>query len=109
VVFEVLFETEEQWKSFRDLPIVREALDAVPDPVDGLLIYRGRGGGAADREPRRPKPAPSSGAVSLPAPPDEPYLDVAAVSAPSAGDDGRASLRPAGTWKPYFWRRALVQ
>jgi hypothetical protein len=64
VVFEVLFDTEEEWEAFRGLPVVRAALDAVPDPVNGLLIYPGRGGGAGAREPRRPKPAPTSGAVS---------------------------------------------
>jgi hypothetical protein len=84
VVFEVLFDTEDRWEAFRGLPVVRAALDAVPDPVNGLLIYRGRGGGAGTREPRRPKPAPSSAAVSLPGPADEPYLDLAAVSAPAA-------------------------
>ena len=46
VIFEVLFETEEQWQAFRNLPAVRAALDGVPDPVNGLLVYRGRGGGA---------------------------------------------------------------
>ena len=66
VVFEVLFGTEEQWEAFRGLPAVRAALDAVPDPVNGLFIYRGRGGGAGAREPRRPRPAPSSGAIPLP-------------------------------------------
>jgi len=86
VVFEVLFDTEEQWEAFCGLPIVRAVLDAVPDPVNGLLIYRGRGGGAGAREPRRPKPAPSSGAVSLPGPADDPDLDLAAVYAPAAAD-----------------------
>jgi hypothetical protein len=90
VVFEVLFGTEEQWDAFRSLPVVRAALDAVPDPVSGLLIYRGRGGGAGVREPRRPKPAPSSAAVLLPGPGDEPYLDLAAASARAAAD-----IRPA--------------
>jgi hypothetical protein len=85
VVFEVLFDTEEQWEAFRGLPVVRAALDAVPDPVNGLLIYRGRGGGAGAREPRRPVPAPGSAAVSLPEPADEPYLDLAAASGPAAG------------------------
>ena len=93
VVFEVLFDTEEQWETFRGLPVVRAALDAVPDPVNGLLIYRGRGGGAGAREPRRPKPAPDSAAVSLPGPADEPYLDLAAASAPAAAD-ARARSRP---------------
>jgi hypothetical protein len=38
VVFEVLFDTEEQWEAFRGQPAVRAALEAVPDPVNGLLI-----------------------------------------------------------------------
>jgi hypothetical protein len=86
VVFEVLFDTEEQWEAFCRLPVVRAALDAVPDPVNGLLIYRGRGGGAGAREPRRPKPAPSSGAVSLSGSAAEQYLDLTAVSASCAAD-----------------------
>ena len=86
MVFEVLFETGEQWEAFCALPVVRAALDAVPDPVNGLLIYRGRGGGAGAREPRRPQPAPGSAAVSLPEGADEPYLDLAAASARAAAD-----------------------
>jgi hypothetical protein len=57
------------------------------DPVDGLLIYRGRGGGAGEREPRRPKPALDSAAATLPASADESYLDLATVSAPSSGSE----------------------
>jgi len=38
VAFEVCFETTEQWEAFRALPIVRAALDGVPDPVNGLII-----------------------------------------------------------------------
>ena len=91
VVFEVLFDAEEQWEAFRALPAVRAALDAVPDPVNGLLIYRGRGGGAGAREPRRPAPAPGSAAVSLPGPADEPYLDLAAASGPATADIGRTA------------------
>ena len=90
VLFEVLFDTEQQREAFRSSPVVQAALDAVPDPVNGLLIYRGRGGGAGAREPRRPKPAPDSAAVSLPGPADEPYLDRAAASTPAATD-----IRPA--------------
>jgi hypothetical protein len=92
VVFEVLFDAEEQWEAFRSLPVVRAALDAVPDPVNGLLIYRGRGGGAGAREPRRPAPAAGSAAVSLPGPADEPYLDLAAASGLGAAD-----IQPATT------------
>jgi hypothetical protein len=68
VVFEICFEDERQWERFRGLPVVCAALDGVPDPVSGLLIYRGRGGAAGAREPRRPKPAPSAEAISRPEP-----------------------------------------
>lgn len=44
VVFQALFDTDEQCAYFLGLPDVRAALAAVPDPVDGLLIHRGRGG-----------------------------------------------------------------
>jgi hypothetical protein len=106
VVFEVLFDTEDRWEAFRGLPVVRAALDAVPDPVNGLLIYRGRGGGAGTREPRRPKPAPGSAAVPLPGPADEPYLDLAAVSAPAARPATAGTLqRPPETRRPGGPRR----
>lgn len=80
VAFEVLFDTEEQWERFRSLPAVRAALDSVPDPVNGLLIYRGLGGGAGSRKPRRPRPSPTAGAMELPEPGDETWLDVKPVS-----------------------------
>ena len=107
VVFEVLFDTEDRREAFRGLPVVRAALDAVPDPVNGLLIYRGRGGGAGTREPRRPKPAPSSAAGSLPGPADEPYLDLASVSAPAARPTTAGALqRPPGSTDPRGCRTA---
>ena len=84
VVFEVLFADEEQWEAFRNLPAVRAALDAVPDLVNGLLVYRGRGGGAGARKPRNPKPAPSASAVSLPEPEAGPNLNLTAISPPEA-------------------------
>jgi hypothetical protein len=65
VVLEVSFEQEEDWLRFRGLPAVRAALDGVPDPVNGLLVYRGRGGSSGSRSPRRPRPAPTAGAVAL--------------------------------------------
>jgi hypothetical protein len=82
VAFEVCFETAEQWEAFRDLPIVRAALDGVPDSVNGLLIYRGRGGTSAAGKPRRPRPAPSASAMALPEPEPEPLLDVTQISPP---------------------------
>ena len=90
VIFEVLFETSEQWQAFRSLPAVRAALDAVPDPVNGLLVYRGRGGGADVRNPRRPKPAPAASAVSLPEPHGEPEFDLTGASLPGLATAGAA-------------------
>jgi hypothetical protein len=43
VDFEICFDNEERWDAFRSLPAVRAALDAVPDPFGGLLIYPGCG------------------------------------------------------------------
>ena len=68
VIFEVCFADEERWEAFRNLPAVRGALDAVPDPVNGLLVYRGRGGAAGGRKPRKPKPAPGAAAMVAPKP-----------------------------------------
>ena len=65
VVFEVCFDSDQQWEMFRNLAAVRAALDGVPDPASGLLIYRGRGGAAGATRPRRPKPAPSAAAIEL--------------------------------------------
>jgi hypothetical protein len=66
VLFEVSFADEEQWEKWRDLPGTRAALDAVPDPVNGLVVYRGRGGSSGSGVPRRPRPAPGAAAVELP-------------------------------------------
>jgi hypothetical protein len=64
VVFEVEFGEDSRWETFRALPAVQAALDAVPDPVNGLLVYRGRGGGAGVSSPRRPRPAAGAGAMA---------------------------------------------
>ena len=82
VVFEVLFDSDQQWEAFRALPAVRSALEAVPDPVNGLIVYRGRGGGAGPRKPRRPKPAPSAGSMALPEPQDERVLRLTGIGLP---------------------------
>ena len=70
VIFEVLFSSDEQWDSFRALAAVRAALEGVPDPANGLLIYRGRGGAAGSAKPRKPKPAPGAAALELTEPPE---------------------------------------
>ena len=86
VAFEVCFSTGEQWDAFRSLPVVRAALDAVPDPVNGLLIYRGRGGTSASGKPRRPRPAPSTSSLALPEPTDAALLDLTGSGPPGLAD-----------------------
>ncbi len=76
VIFEALFARDEQWEAFRALPAVRAALDAVPDPVRGLLIYRGRGGAAGSRSPRKPRPAPGAAALEVEEPRETRRLDL---------------------------------
>jgi hypothetical protein len=71
VIFEVLFREDADWEAFRALPAVRAALDGVPDPVNGLIIYRGRGGASGSRRPRKPKPAPGAAALELEEPKEE--------------------------------------
>jgi len=70
VLFEIAFRSDEQWSLFRDLPGVRAALDAVPDPVNGLLVYPGRGGSSGRVLPRRPRPVAGAGAATLPIEPE---------------------------------------
>lgn len=68
VIVELEFTDEEERDRFRELPAVCAALDAVPDPVNGLLVYPGRGGGSGARVPCRPGPLPMSGAGARPEP-----------------------------------------
>jgi hypothetical protein len=79
VVFEVCFTDEARWEAFRALPGIQAAIDAVPDPVNGVLIYRGRGGGAGARSPRRPRPSAGAGALELPEPADLRKWDLTTV------------------------------
>jgi hypothetical protein len=76
VIVELRFADEASRDRFRTLPAVTAALDAVPDPVSGLLVYPGRGGGAGAGEPRRPRPAPVAGAAEVEEPRDG-FLDLA--------------------------------
>jgi hypothetical protein len=56
------------WAAFQDAALVKAALDAVPDPVNGILMYPGRGGSSGAPVPRKPKPAPAAAAAALPEP-----------------------------------------
>jgi hypothetical protein len=79
VVFEVAFREYDAWSVFRNLPVVRAALDAAPDPINCVTIYPGRGGGAGARVPRKPKPITGAGAAPLPELPDAAWLVEALV------------------------------
>ena len=86
VVFEVCFADEASWERFRSLPVVLAALDAVPDPLTGLIVYRGRGGSSGSIEPRPPKPLAGAGSAALPLPWDpigEWPADLAALAGPA--------------------------
>jgi hypothetical protein len=92
VVFEVEFGEDSQWEAFRAIAAVQAALDAVPDPVNGLLVYRGRGGGAGASSPRKPRPATGAGAMALPEPTDEEQADLTSADPPGQLD--RAGSTP---------------
>jgi hypothetical protein len=68
VVLEVRFADEGDWAAWRRLAGVRAALDAVPDPVGGLLVHRGRGGACGSFVPRRPGGSPGAACAALPEP-----------------------------------------
>jgi hypothetical protein len=72
VVLEVSFADEADWLRFRGTAAVRAALDAVPDPVNGIYIYPGRGGTSGATAPTRPRPRPQSGGAV----PEDPELDI---------------------------------
>ncbi|MBW3614989.1 MAG: hypothetical protein KY439_06740 [Actinobacteria bacterium] len=72
--FEVAFTDAEAWERYRESAGVQAALDAVPDPFSGLLVYRGRGGSAGMPSPKRPRPLKGAGAAGLPLPLDEEWL-----------------------------------
>jgi hypothetical protein len=76
VILELSSRREQARDAFRALPAVTAALDAVPDPVLGLLVYPGRGGGSGAGTPRRPRPAPVAGAAEADEPRDQ-FLDLA--------------------------------
>jgi hypothetical protein len=70
MLFEIAFRSDEHWSAYRELPGVRAALDAVPDPLHGLMIYPGRGGSSGRVQPRRPRPIAGAGAATLPIEPE---------------------------------------
>lgn len=68
VVLEVAFEHDTDWDRFQESTTVLAALDAVPDPVTGLIMYRGRGGSSGASMPRPRRPLVGAGSAALPLP-----------------------------------------
>ena len=68
VVLELELPDEVAWENFKTETIVQAALDAVPDPVNGVMLYRGRGGSSGVRDPKRPRPLSGAGSAELPLP-----------------------------------------
>jgi hypothetical protein len=88
VVLEIEFGTEERRDAFRGLPAVTAALDAVPDPARGLLVYPGRGGGSGSRIPRKPRPLPMAGAGAVPVPMEQVKMGLAEALPPAFSEVG---------------------
>ena len=57
--------TQERPNRFATADEFLAALDAAPDPVNGVLVYPHRGGGSGSRQPRHPWPVLGSGASAL--------------------------------------------
>lgn len=89
LVLEIAFSSESAYQVWREVPAVRSAFDAVPDPVNGLIFHRGWGGTSGSGEPRRPRPLAGAGSAELPLPePEERPDDYAAAGTglpPEAG------------------------
>lgn len=81
VVFEVAFRRERAADQWLSLPAVKAALDAVPDPIAGLVFHRGWGGTSGSGEPRRGKPKAGAGGAEVPVPEDVILDDVVASAA----------------------------
>ena len=87
VILELEFSEEQARDAFRRLPALVAALDAVPDPVLGLYVYPGRGGGSTTGLPRSPRPSPAQGSAAL----DEPLVEFLDLTR----DDGSLSATDA--------------
>lgn len=99
VLLELAFREVDDWQRFRELPVVRAALDATPDPVNGLYVYPGRGGSSTlPSRPRTPRPM-GSGAAAMPIPDDLPMRALLADLAgePPAGRFTEPSAEPGHT------------
>jgi len=68
LIFLVAFPSQAEYDEWRKMPVVIAALDAVPDPVNGVVFHRGWGGTSGSGEPRRGKPLAGAGGAEIPEP-----------------------------------------
>ena len=85
LVLKIAFPSEAEFEKWRSTPVVIAALDAVPDPVNGLIFHRGWGGTSGSGEPRRGKPLAGAGGAEVPVP-DDPDDTIIAVAAGAVRD-----------------------
>jgi hypothetical protein len=69
VVFEAAFDAQAQWEAFRARASVQAALEAAPDPINGLLVHRRDGGNSEPPSLQRPTPLPTTAATPVATPP----------------------------------------
>ncbi|MGH9102086.1 MAG: hypothetical protein ACRDYD_03745 [Acidimicrobiales bacterium] len=91
-ILEIELPDEAAWLRFLETVAVRAALDAVPDPVNGVITYRGRGGGSASGLPRRPRPLAGAGAAALPIPVEEPWFELSEIATLAGAGTGERAL-----------------
>src|ERR1700744_4438224 len=82
LVLELEFPDDAAWEAYRNLPAVQAALDAAPDPVNGLIVYRGRGGASGSRWPPRRGPTPRAPPGARPEPAPDRVLDLTEAAPP---------------------------
>lgn len=95
LLFLVAFPSEEEFEQWREMPAVIAALDAVPDPVSGLVFHRGWGGTSGTGEPRRGKPLAGAGGAEVPRPVEQALDD--AVAQVVRDETGASDVRTAAS------------
>lgn len=93
VVFEVAFKTELDADFWLDLPAVRAAFDAVPDPIAGLVFHRGWGGTSGRDQKRKRGPRAGAGGAEVPLPEDPELIE--AMAGDTREDVGDLRIRTA--------------
>lgn len=97
LAFFVAFPSEAEYEQWRTMPAVVAALDAVPDPVNGLVFHRGWSGTSGSGEPLRPRPHAGAGAAEAPIPDERESIEEDFGRVPNA-TIGSSDVRTAACW-----------